>query len=514
MSIINKTAYPNGGEDIYVSPPHNISEWIKAARHIYADVNKGIDYNKAFDTITNGWDKMTQLDFKNWMKYYQSNGDSGYKKANLEKKAQYFPAFLEADDLRATLPGNKPQFKDADDGDEEIVAATVNKQTEKQKADQQAQMEKELIEQQIKALIGRLNSAEKIATTPGIAKTLGPSFENWVRALHELKKEIQVAPFRTTKSDLIVDLIIRKGNQLSAFGDNKAAKIMYKLAQIAPPPLDAPEEGSDKPNEAKLPEGPAEPSLTDPLPESNTEPMNSSESKKDDDWAEEFLNGLNGIIDDKNEIMDVSASDDLYVSDELNVYAQEVPMPASIPEPGADITQAIPSPEGNKLEQALSGTTVDDVIAKLEAVSNIFKNREVPRQLAMVDIMLDQLGISQYFPELGEATSKALESNQYCATRIEDVLGRLKGGVEVPSEHALDLEGTKPGGAEANAVGLKAKLEQEKQKTDARKKNREDAATAQEDAQVANQTAPTEAINTDALNQPTQVQAPGPGVRV
>jgi len=408
------------------------------------------------------------------------------------------------------LPGMPNRFQDLDDEIEN--KPLINKKTDKQIADEKEAIEKQQIADQIKALIGRLNSAERIATTQGIAKALGPSFENWVRALHELKKEIQVAPFRNIKSSLIIDLIVRKGNQLYAGGDQKSAKIMYKLAQVAPPPLNPSPEGNDKPE--AMPEIPSEPNLSEniPTPELNTPSI--PEDNKDDAWVKEFLDGLEGNSNDKNDSKDATA--DLYVSeDDLKVYAQEVPLTAPT-EPGADITQAIPQPENDKFEQALAGVTVDDLIAKLEAVSNIFKNREVSRQLAMADIMMDQLGLASYFSNLGEATAKALESNQYCATRVDDILGKLKGSVVVPADQAVDLHGEKPGAAEGNAVGLKNQLELEKNKEDARKKNREDIANKTEDAQIANPQAPIpEAVNTEALNAPTQVQAPtNPGVRV
>lgn len=510
MNNINKKAYPQSGTEIFIEKPHDLSIWIKAMRYIYAYINKGMDENSAFDLITAKWDTLDKLDFKNWMKYYQTGGAEAYKKAALEKTAQYFPAFLDVDDLKSALPGNQMNFPE----ENEFERPVINKQTEKQKADEQAKLEKEQAAQLIKALLGRLNSAERIAVSEGIAKILGANYENWLRALHELKKEIQVAPFRMAKSALITDLIIRKGNQLYAAGDQKSAKVMYKLAQVAPPPLE-PSPEDDKASEPTATEMPAEPSLTDiPTPNLSAEPNISPEGNKDDAWVEEFLNGLEGLVDDKNDIMDVSASEDLYVSEnDLKVFAQEVPQaPVPNEKPDLDVVQNIPAPEGNKLEQALAGTTVDDVIAKLEAVSNVFKNREVPRQLAMVDIMMDQLGLASYFTELGESISKALEANQYCATRIEDVLGRLKGSVSVPVEHELDLAGEKPGSAEGNAIGLKNKLEQEKQKEDVRKKNREEASNAQEDAIAANK--PSQ-VNTDALNQPSQIQTPqNNGVRV
>ena len=39
--------------------------------------------------------------------------------------------------------------------------------------------------------------------------------------------------------------------------------------------------------------------------------------------------------------------------------------------------------------------------------------------------MLNKLGISGFFPALAEATRSALESNQYCQTRVEEILSKL-----------------------------------------------------------------------------------------
>ena len=39
--------------------------------------------------------------------------------------------------------------------------------------------------------------------------------------------------------------------------------------------------------------------------------------------------------------------------------------------------------------------------------------------------MLNKLGISGFFPALAEATRSALESNQYCQTRVDEILSKL-----------------------------------------------------------------------------------------
>lgn len=506
MKSISKIAYPSGNSDNYVQPPHNIEYWVKTMREIYANVNKGMNFNDSFNLITKEWDKADKMDFKNWMSYYQRGDHLTYKKAD----------YSDVPDLRGVIPGMPSRNFQFEEDLAEQKAEENKNQIAKQELNRE-EMEKAELNSQIKALIGRLNSAERIATTKGIDKVLGPVYESWMRALHDLKREIQVAPFRNIKSGLLEDLIIRKGNQLAAAGHSQSAKMMYKLAQVAPPPLED-KDALSAPPEVTPPSNPLADSNT-PIPEdpnlpssAPTEtPMMEDNAKKEDEWAEEFLKGLSGLVDEKNDVQDIEDKNaTLEVSeDDLIVYAQE----ATVPSVNLDAAQKETIPV-SPLESALSNVTVDQVVEKLQAVSNIFKNREVSRQLAMVDIMMDQLGIASYFPELAESTAKALESNQYCATRVEDILGRLKGSITTPIEHEIDLAGEKPGGSEGNAVGLKNQLEQEDLKDKARQQAKEKAQNAQQDAAIANPQVPTE-VNTQELAQPAQVQAPTkPGVRV
>jgi hypothetical protein len=84
----------------------------------------------------------------------------------------------------------------------------------------------------------------------------------------------------------------------------------------------------------------------------------------------------------------------------------------------------------NKFEDALGQVTIQDVVVKINELSKIFKTREIPRQLALVDMMLDKLGLISFFPSLSEATNKALESNNYILTRIEDISTQLSGAIK------------------------------------------------------------------------------------
>jgi hypothetical protein len=89
--------------------------------------------------------------------------------------------------------------------------------------------------------------------------------------------------------------------------------------------------------------------------------------------------------------------------------------------------------------------------------------------------MLDSLGIASYFPSLSEATNKALESNNYISTRVEDILSKLRGSMD---SREIDLKGgdspEKP-----EVAGIKQKLKSDEDKEKARKQMRKDQETAE-----------------------------------
>jgi hypothetical protein len=216
-------------------------------------------------------------------------------------------------------------------------------------------------------------------------------------------------------------------------------------------------------------------------------------------------------VDDNIEVND--ADDDLLVTEAQ--VAPKVPAPAQAPateaplevkenelgdKPGADK----PNPEAKNfdtiIDAAFANLTVDDVIAKLEDLAKIFKVREIPRQLSIVDMMLDSLGLASFFPSLSEATNKALESNNYISTRVEDILSKLRGST---TSNDINLRGTDE---ENPAVaGIKNKLQQDADKEKARKQMRKD----QENAELDNQAKQTPEVEIEEdLAAPAQSGAP------
>jgi hypothetical protein len=84
--------------------------------------------------------------------------------------------------------------------------------------------------------------------------------------------------------------------------------------------------------------------------------------------------------------------------------------------------------------------------------------------------MMDRLGLSSFFPALGEAMGKALESNQYIASRLEGVLTRLKGSINIPG--ANEWINSQPAEANPQTAGIRNNLEQKDQEEQQRKEMR------------------------------------------
>ena len=123
---------------------------------------------------------------------------------------------------------------------------------------------------------------------------------------------------------------------------------------------------------------------------------------------------------------------------------------------------------------AFTNLKASDVVLKLEDLAKVFKTREIPRQLAIVDMMLDSLGLAAYFPSLSEATNKALESNNYISTRIDDILAKLQGSLKTKE---LDLTGDNdPRVLSQEALALKEKLKLQEEKDRQKKKMRKEQA--------------------------------------
>lgn len=69
------------------------------------------------------------------------------------------------------------------------------------------------------------------------------------------------------------------------------------------------------------------------------------------------------------------------------------------------------------------------IVARLYDISVVLKNREVIRHIAEIDILLDELRMASFFPEIQDAQAKLIDAFGYASNKIEDVLPKLRGGL-------------------------------------------------------------------------------------
>lgn len=518
---MNKAAYPYSESGIYVEPPRNIKKWMEAMRNIYIRSNM-IGWTAAYNEITSGWDDMEKRDFKDWMLFYQEGAHNKYKTAqylsspaspssplaHVENGGGFVP---NVDHLRAAFPNREPDMSSF-----VVTKEPVDKSTEK-----------EQVARKIQSLIGRLNSAEKIFTTPqvqiALKKTLQISPDEWVSLLQKLKREIQLAPMRATSASLIEDIIYKNANQIAQ--TNRLAGIaLLKIAQGLPTPGSVPMAGQPVGETNEAPPGSMIGSPNSMIPAGVDTPENNP--------VIEFLKNLNGDdvseTDDKEDtesdesaaitVMAQSAPQSTPQSTSPNVNNQVQNVPTGIP---SDVPSDVPSdilPQGDievsdaehrdditfgdPFDRALDNVKISDIVIRLEGIASMFKNRQIARQLSIIDLMMDKIGIAPFFPTLAEAMRSALESNQYCQSRVEEILAKLRGIIVTPmSQH---LEGEVAGDSED---AVKEQLAKQEQADKDRKQRRLQEAKEDLDAPVA-PVPPTP--QTEELSQPAQIQVAPP----
>lgn len=443
-------SYPN--YDVYINAPspRNTDKWLQAAREIYYQIHKGVDHNKAFECITNNWNDMEKFDFKNWLRFYESGNQNKYKQAQVfwgDQNAGYF------------LPIQKERKPDMD------VSTITNSSTH---PDMVQEEKRRIIEKQRQKIIGRLDSAEKLLRSHEGQVFAGNEYEQLVEILYQLKKKIQMVNKISTSTKLYKDMIIREANILSSKGYKEASSFLVKVAQTMPSPSEAPNPASIGEGQAgtlpgqapgEVPPGNNAPiDITMPdvkLPgAAETDNVSRQKSEPQDDTSlamKQFLEGLESANKSPEE-------------DELKAEAQEA-TPHTI-EVAEDPEVQAGSDFDSLLDQTLGNITVADVVAKLEDVSKIFKTREISRQLAIADIMLDKLGLAAFFPELNESIQKSSEMSGYINSRVESILTKLRGTLPT-KEIDLKNEGAPP--PSQTAQQLQSMEEKEKAKKQMRK---------------------------------------------
>jgi len=421
---MKKTAYPQGYGNIFIENPHTMKQWIQTMREIYALAQKRqIDLGTSLNLVTKKWKTMDRLDFQHWLSFYQGNNHLKYKIAGLPRYLEIGEgAVLPTHSLRAQLPGVPPRVPESVEED-----YTVRRQEQASEQESQRVSDIRAAQDDVKKkLIARLTAAERIFMNnlESFRKMLGPEYERWLSVLHDIKRKVQVAMPVNAKSVLLEDLIYKEANKLEAQNMSKSADLVRKIAQPAPPPL-----GGDP----LAPPG-GDPLAGDPLggmgdlgmPGAETPAAEPAKPGDEHLAMQDFVRNMTGETEPEKE--------DLQTQSSLKVQAQIEPdleAPDAAPAPETPEQKALKADVADRdIEEALKNVTINDLIKKLDGLAQAYRIRETTRQLTVVDLMMQQLGISSYFSNLSEAINKAYDSNQYILTRVEDILARLRGAGE------------------------------------------------------------------------------------
>jgi len=103
---------------------------------------------------------------------------------------------------------------------------------------------------------------------------------------------------------------------------------------------------------------------------------------------------------------------------------------AEEPQQTTDVVESLPpgSPtEPDLPQQSAPMISVQTIISRLEGTSKALKSRDMIRELASIDILLNEMGMASYFPELSFAQSKLIEAFGYASNKVEDIVAKLRG---------------------------------------------------------------------------------------
>jgi hypothetical protein len=508
-----KLAYPQPGPPNQL-PQYDVGRWVDATRHIYSLMVKGHSQDQAKQSVIGKWEHREQMDYEHWLKFYKERVPEKYPKL-----AQDFTGGLggiPVDILQANTRGSR-RFPAPFPGG-------LDPQTHKvppglpQRTDGDSDPVRDTIEGQRRKLISRLNAAEKLLYSSEGQLFAGDDQELMLKLLQDLKRRIQISNKRTVRSSLFEDHIFRTANLLKLQGRNEPAAFFYKIAQLPPPGGDFFADLGGAPPDGAAPAagGGENKQETHDLLKEFFDALKRGVSDKDD-TPEERENATKEESEPASNappppaptpppapppaptataLFEVNEQIKLgmgYWIPELRAFAQAAPpaptpvapappAPAPVKDVVIDPEEVPKQPEQAKdntddvIEAALKNVNVNDVISRLEMLVSVYNRREISRQLAILDIMMDRLGLASFFPALGEAMSKALEANQYIGNRLQEILGKVKSSVEAPG--ADEWVEITPENQPQETEGVRQRLQHSIDKEEARREMRKEREVA------------------------------------
>lgn len=456
-------AYPNYEQHLPLQSAHDTNKWIETVKTMFYFIHKGMEKPAAFDQVTLGWSEMEKKDFNQWLKYYEENNHKKYAaEEKLPKKLAQVSYWQDVNRAGYFVPITPDPASAIDSAKN---PATNQNIIEEEK--------RELIERQRSKILSRLDSAEKLIRSRDGQTFAGKEFEALLHIIYELKKKIQTVNKVSLSNRTYEDMIIREANRLTKQGFREASNFLVKFADAVTPAQPAnPAVGAGLPG--NLPgDAPGQ------TPVGNNTPTSVMDVEEPiSEGMKGFLEGLDTSNLTSEESLEVNDSEDA----NLVIEAQQAPAPNAKPdvtpksEEKTEIEVEDENPSKPNFDDPFKNVTINDVVARLENTSKYYKTREHPRELSIIDMMLDSLGLASLFPSLSEALNKSLEANNYISTRVDDILSKLRGAM---ASQEFAPEAPKPERPEV--AGIKNRLEDDQAQENKRKQVRKEQEAAKLD---------------------------------
>lgn len=553
---MQSSAYPNYS-DISPGPKYDLSKWLKSMQDIYIRTHLGATKTAAVEEITKDWGRMEKINFLNWLKYYESGDINKYKTA--QNHSYYVNDDL---NYFLPNPPNQKPVPPSPLGVLNTQISPILPQPEP-KLDPQEERRKLVEDQRRKILGRLNSAEKLLSSHQGqifagsdFEKLLNSIYElkKQIQTVNKINLSAQ------TCIDLIIrqaNILNRSGHKnpasfLIKLAQNTPGDFSFNLGDTpagGSQPQGQGALGNNNPTGQDLLSTPPDgldikqPDATAPLPipdetdgvseflnnmesggfNDNSEAEDDSLDAKDvvDIGDDDVLLDQENIPDDKELVVEAQAVPEGLKAAPPNVQAPDVKRQApkkpepdlEVESPAAKQTADMTAEEAKKgpnveqattdydalIDTAFANLTINDVINKLEAINSIFRNREISRQLAIADVMLHRLGVAAYFPTLGESIQKQLDATQYCLTRVEDILSKLRSSTKTEN---IDL-----GGEKNESSPLARTLEEAEQK----EKSRKDFRKKVEDKTLEEKAKPDATVEnapTNLTQEPVEVESP------
>jgi hypothetical protein len=386
-----KYAHPNamGLMNENAVPNYDIRKWIGALRDIQAAQRDGDNRNETIQRLTEEWGPVEKINFNHWLRYYENGSHEKYA---FHKLATNGP------------PNGPPNGQQAPQEEQSLI--TKRRGRPRKNGPKSLSEHKDFI-------VGRMDAIRRVLRMfkPPIWR---PEVWNHIyQTLSDLEQ--QIVGLQTESS--IHDCVIRTARMWESYGIPNHAEELRKIAQ--PPGGDVAEQiekaltGREFETTPAAPAAPAIPAPAGagemPIPEDLPMP----------------------------EDLPPPPPDEKGPKDPKGAPPEDIELPEPTPPPKE-------KKKPKKDENPYAGSDVSDVLSVLESLMSMIKERDAVRKLSQADMMMDAIGVASYFPELGEAMARMIETNSYVGSRLEKIISKLRGGVKEDKEEAPTVEMEEP----------------------------------------------------------------------